>query len=293
MACISLQENMRFTGYSIGKGLTFERMYKLLLVTHNQKVKDAFAGVSSWTLLGFKEPRIATSPDEAVATMAKHHVDGMIISLPEQEKRRMIEIMNDHPLIPMILENDQVTVDQVTVDVESIGSILNKTRADYSNDRYSEAEMMQMCRHEYFRKLLSGKEKNKADILRNLLLLRSKMDPEVPCVLMELSVPEDGYLAGKWQDGANRLEVVMRNIFGAEKEGMRVLVSVVDEERLFLTACPMIGEKQPGSVQHMLEIVHDHAQAGIEHVREFLGMDLRIASEEIRPDLLSLADQGV
>ena len=130
-------------------------------------------------------------------------------------------------------------------------------------------------------------------MLRNLLLLRSKMDPEVPCVLMELSVPEDGYLAGKWQDGANRLEVVMRNIFGAEKEGMRVLVSVVYEERLFLTACPMIGEKQPGSVQHMLEIVHDRAQAGIEHVREFLGMDLRIASEEIRPDLLSLADQGV
>ena len=43
----------------------------------------------------------------------------------------------------------------------------------------------------------------------------------------------------------------------------------------------------------MLEIVRDHAQAGIEHVREFLGMDLRIASEEIRPDLLSLADQGV
>ena len=288
-----LRKNIRCTGYSIRKGLAFERMYKLLLVTNNQKVKDAFAGVPSWSLLGFKEPRIAQSTDEAVETMAKHHVDGMIISLPEQEKRRMIEVMNDHPLIPMILENDQVTVDQVTVDVESIGSLLNKTRADYSNDRYSEAEMMQMCRHEYFRKLLSGTEKDKAGILRNLLLMRSKMDPEVPCVLMELSMPEDGYLQGKWQDGANRLEVVMRNIFGAEKEGMRVLVSVIDEERIVLTACPMIGEKQPGSVQHMQDIVRDHAQAGIEHVREFLGIELNIASEEVRPNLLSLADQGV
>ena len=279
--------------YSIRKGLAFERMYKLLLVTDNQKIREAFTGISSWSLLGFREPRMAQSPDEAVETMAKHHVDGMVIGLPEQEKRRMIEEMNFHPLIPIILENDQVTVEKAVADVESIGSILNRTRADYSNDRYSEADMMQMCRHEYFRKLVSGKEKNKKDVLRNLLLLRSKMDPEVPCVFMELSMPEDGYLQGKWQAGADRLEVAMRNIFGAEKEGMRVLVSVVDDERIILTACPMIGERMCESAETMRAKVREHAQAGIEHVKEFLGMELSIASEEVRPNLLSLTEQGV
>ena len=49
-----LRKDIRCTGYSIRKGLAFERMYKLLLVTNNQKVKDAFAGVSSWTLLGWR-----------------------------------------------------------------------------------------------------------------------------------------------------------------------------------------------------------------------------------------------
>ena len=268
-------------------------MYKLLLVTNRQKVKDAFGGIASWAYLGFKEPRVAGTVDEALQTLSKHHVDGVIISLPEMEQRRLIEIMNERPLIPIVLEDETVTSEQVTEDVEQIGLLLNRVHADYSNDRTNTTEMMQMCRHEYFRKLLSGSEKDEEKVLRTLLMMRSKMDPWSPCMFMELTMPEDvGYLQGKWQYGADRLEVAMRNIFGAEKEGMRVLVSVVNDQRMFLIACPMIGEKQPG-VEKMQKLIHEHAQAGIEHVREFLCIELHVASEEVRENLLTLTQKGV
>ncbi len=276
------------------KGLAFERMYKLLLVTDNPKVQEAFAGIQSWAYLGFKEPRQAQSVDAAFDIMSCHHVDGVVLSMSDDDNHIFIERMNLKPLVPIVIEKEPVTRETVQQDVEMIGQLLNRTRADYSNDRYDEVEKMQMCRHEYFRKLLSGAVPTPEMARRNLLLVRSKMDPDVPCVIMELNMPDDeGYLQGKWAYGADRLEVAMRNIFGAEKNGMRVLVSVIDERRLFLTACPMIGEAYYRDPNEMLEKVREHAEAGIQHVREFLGIELEIASEEIRPSLVSLTEKGV
>ena len=65
------------------------------------------------------------------------------------------------------------------------------------------ADGREKLRDELIEKGIIGKEKNKKDVLRTLLLLRSKMDPDVPCVFMELSMPEDGYLQGRWQDGTS------------------------------------------------------------------------------------------
>ena len=269
-------------------------MYKLLLVTDNPGVQEAFAEVKSWAYLGFKEPRQAHGVDEAFDVMSRHHVDGVIVSLPEEEKCRFIERMNEKPLIPIVLARLPASSETVSQDAELIGQLLNRTRADYSNDRYNEEEMMQMCRHDFFRKLLSGKIATPESAKRSMLVMRSKMDPDVPFILMELGMPEDeGYLQGKWSYGADRLEVAMRNIFGAEKNGMRILVSVVNDKRMFLTACPMIGEAYYRDPLEMMTMVRDHAEAGIQHVREYLGIDLNIVSEEIRPSLVSLTAKGV
>ena len=279
---------------SIRKGLTFERMYKLLLVTDNEQVIAAFKGITSWSLLGYKEPRIASDIETAFDTLSRHHADGIFIALRDGGNGRFIERMNERPLTPIIIEHEDTTTSQVTRDLEQLSQVLNRTHADYSNDRYSEGEMMQLCRHEYFRRLLSGAEKSEENAMRTMLMLRSRMDPKAPCIIMELIMPEDeGYLQGKWAYGADRLEVAMRNIFGAEKDGMRVLISVIDEQRMFLVACPMIGQKQAVDTDTMLSLVREHAAAGIEHVRDFLGIDLHIASEEIRPSLMSFTYKGV
>ncbi len=101
--------------------------------------------------------------------------------------------------------------------VTELRSLLNRTHADFSNDSFGEADMLQICRHEFFRALLSGRIASKQDVINRMRLLRSRMDLEAPCVLVDLSLPDGTeYLSGRWHYGTDRLEVALRNFFGAE-----------------------------------------------------------------------------
>ncbi len=266
-------------------------MYKLLLVTDNQKILDAFSGVPSWPLLGFKEPRTVSDTESAFSVMDKHHVDAVILGLDEDNRAIFIEKMNEKPLLPILLAEDIDSTDKALLNLDMVCSLLNRLHADYSNDRYNTTEMMQLCRHEYFRKILTGEVRDELTLRKTLLLLRSKMNPYAPCLIMELTILNDEDFLNELANGADRLEVAMRNIFGAEKEGMRVLVSVLDDKRIILTACPMIGtEIQDEDV--MYKLVKEHAIAGIQHVKEFLGIHLEIASIQMRSSLITLAQKS-
>ncbi len=266
-------------------------MYKLLLVTDNQTVRDVYGQIPSWEALGFRQPRLASSCDEAMETLSRHHADGILIHLEEAEWRRILEDLNAYPLKPVLRAAD--SLEQALSDLNELETLLNKTHADYSNDRYDEATMMQLCRHQFFRRLLEGKQTDPQGVLRYLLLLRSKMDPLRPCMLMELGTPQrDHYLEGHWHYGADRLEVAMRNIFGAELRGMRILISVLQDERIFLVACPMIGFDAPTG-QEMEKLVIDHAESAIQHIRDYLDIELNVAAVRKMNTLLDLAPGGV
>ena len=49
-------------------------MYKILLATNDQKVRDAFSAVA-WENLGFKQPRMASTVEEAIASLKAYHAD--------------------------------------------------------------------------------------------------------------------------------------------------------------------------------------------------------------------------
>lgn len=66
----------------------------------------------------------------------------------------------------------------------------------------------------------------------------------------------------------------MRNIFGAELQGMRLLVSVLENDQIFLLACPMIGCEGVLVGDSMTGVVAGHAQEAIEHVHEYLDIDM-------------------
>jgi len=118
-------------------------------------------------------------------------------------------------------------------------------------------------------------------------LLRSRMAWDKPCVVLQLvEAQHSDYFHGRWHYGAERLEVALRNFFGVELEGMRMLVSVLPDERVFLLACPMLGEEASDS---MTGLVSSHAQDCMEHVREYLDLDLKIASIRVLSALTDLA----
>ncbi len=263
-------------------------MYKLLLATDRPEVLAAFGEIRDWERLGFKPPRTADSADAAEESLRAHHADAVAVALPPEEEQKLVRDMGCphwhlRPIMRAAADSETVLKDVVELEL-----LLSRTRADYSNDPYSDETMMLLQRHDFFRRVIAGEERNPERIRRYMRLLRSRMDPEKACVLLNLRLSEDGEeLSDHWRYGNDRLEVAMRNIFGAELKGMRLLVSIQKDERIFLLACPMLYRETPPE-EDLVRIVTDYTRETIDHVREYLGMSLEMTGAKLYPSVTQL-----
>lgn len=262
-------------------------MYKLLLATDQPEILDAFAAVPSWEGMGFRPPRQVSSARAAIESLKAHHVDAIAFALPEaDEQLLMAHLAADHPILPIFATSKASS--EVVASVEELRRLLNRTHMDFSNDDFGEKDMLQLCRHEFFRDLLGGRVVGEKNVLSHLRLLRSRMDPTKPCVVVDMALPEgDDFLSGRWHYGPERLEVALRNFFGAELDGMRMLASVLPDQRIRLLCCPMLGADV--EADSITAAVSSHAQEAMDQVREYLGLDLSIVNIHILPALTALA----
>ncbi len=54
-------------------------MYRLLIVTENQSVRDLFTAMEGWESMGFKPPRLRQTTQEALECMQKHQIDAIAV----------------------------------------------------------------------------------------------------------------------------------------------------------------------------------------------------------------------
>lgn len=268
-------------------------MYKLLLTTNDPAVREAFAAVA-WENLGFKEPRLAASVDEALASLKAYHADAIAIALPAEEDAALIEkLMRAYPDLPVMeATNKRGEVELRTLELRKL---LVRLNADISNDSYTLSDQLMLCRHEYFRAMMDRRIPSAKDVERMLRLVRSKMDPHRPCVVAELKMPDGSdFLRGRWHYGPERLEMALRNIFGVEVAGLRILSCVLPGERIVLLGCPMLYHELETQESSITGVVSNHVQECISHVDEYLGIDLSIAAMHVLPALTAMAaDQEI
>lgn len=263
-------------------------MYKLLLATNDQKVRDAFSAVD-WDALGFKAPRMAETAAEALASLKAYHADAIAIALPAQEDGELIRaLMTAYPDLPVM----EAPAQQGEAELRTLElrKLLVRLNADISDDDFTLADQMMACRREYFRAMMDYRIPSGRDVVRVLRLIRSKMDPHRPCVVAELKMPADSdFLKGRWHYGPERLELALRNIFGVEVAGLRILACVLPGERILLLGCPMLYHEMERTGDSMTALVSRHVQDCIDHVDEFLGIDLTISEMHVLPALTAMA----
>ena len=61
-------------------------MYKLLLATNDPAVVEAFSAVK-WEELGFKQPRVVSTAEEALSSLRVNHADAGATGLPGRRSR--------------------------------------------------------------------------------------------------------------------------------------------------------------------------------------------------------------
>ena len=216
-------------------------MYKLLLATNDPAVVEAFSAVK-WEELGFKQPRVVSTAEEALSSLRVNHADAVAIGLPKEQDDLLVEqLLEKNPMLPiMAVSTKPGVIESYAVELRRL---LGRINADVSNDAFSTADLLKECRHEFFRALMDG----------------------------------------------DRLEVALRNIFGVEAHGLRILACVLPGDRIVLLGCPMLFHEGPDEDASITGILSDHIRDSIEHVDEYMGIDLRIASIRVLPCLTALA----
>ena len=63
-------------------------MYKLLLVSDQKDVLEAYDQIHNWEYNGFRRPSVRNDLEGAKEGLQKHHADGIILALSRRKKRK-------------------------------------------------------------------------------------------------------------------------------------------------------------------------------------------------------------
>ena len=269
-------------------------MYKLLLITDQADVLDAFNQVGNWEMTGFKYPHIRHDLEGAKDSLAKHHADGIAIAVSLEEEEKILAYLQEFFPAVSIFQAGR-NRQEVLRYLNELSILLNRLHADFSNDRFTPADMLQECRHEFFRKVMTGKVASREELIRNMRLLRSRMDADRPCVLIEISQKktEDDQLEGRWHYGPEQLELTLRKSMACDMNGIHVLPTVHPDGRILVLACPLHGAETTLSGESMTAAITKHVEDGISHLKEYFGLELTLQDIRILPALNALcADAG-
>ncbi len=267
-------------------------MYKLLLVTDRNDVLSAYERIDGWERLGFRPPHIRHDLEGMKDSLAKHHADGIAIAVNREERERIIAYLWEHfPYLSIFKAG--TTPEEVKVYLNELKLVLNRLRADFSSDSFNEHDVMLECRHDLFRKLLSGELQDEEKFFRHMRLLRSRMDSDRPCVLasLEQSAGEDA-LEGRWDGEYRLLERTIKNSFTRDKAGFHICPLVTDKGRIFVLAGPLHGQVNQEAPDTVTEIIRQCVEDGIAHVRQYQGVSLRMTDIQYLPSLNSLCKKG-
>jgi len=266
-------------------------MYKLLLATDQHDILHMFSGISEWESRGFRVPRTALNAQEALACLEKHHIDAIAYRLNAQDEKELYQkLVHSYPDLP-IFRIGRNEAEQMAI-VNELRVLLNRIHADFANEDYGIADMMKLCRNDFMRALLSGSIPDSREILSKTKLLRFGIDVDKPCVLLEIELMKgDEYLAGRWHYGSERLEVALRNFFGASFKGITFHVSVVSPQVLRLLACPLEGHDDAEREESLTGLVEDHALEAIDQIKEYLALEVRLNGTRVLKNITALAVQ--
>ncbi len=253
-------------------------MYRLLIVTEKQSVRDMFEGMSGWEVMGFKQPRLRATTEEALACMEKHHIDA--IAMDEGSAFADLDAYVEENCPTMLRFAVEDTPEEQLRTIRILDRLLNQIRADHSNNQYDERNALQYTQDRQMKSLLSGMIPTEKELNARLRMLRCRERGDEPCVVARLGLDEeDPFLTERWHYGSDRLEVALRNFFGGDQPNMLVHVAVVSQDEVRVLCYPYGGEcLDTGRVEAFIqEVAHQ--------VENYMGLRMKVLDVQTIPGL--------
>ncbi|MBQ3705624.1 MAG: hypothetical protein II888_04145 [Clostridia bacterium] len=259
-------------------------MYKLLLVSDRQDVLNAFAAIEDWEFLGFKQPHVRYDLEGAKEGLKKHHVDGIAYALSDEAEQELIEFLREeYPVLPIVEAGR--TPEEVKTYMSGFLRLLNNLRADFASSGHDEQEMLIRARHHFFRSIMGGRVMSCRQMTREIRLLRSRIDPNLPCIrfrLNRIEGPDDPEL--NW-DEEHLLERELYQSISGDVAGMHILPLIPVNGSIWVLAGAIRGEKQAEDAPAQVRAA---VKEGIQHAERYRGIRLNLVEEKDLPCLYAL-----
>jgi hypothetical protein len=261
-------------------------MYKLLLITDRQDVREVFEAITDWQQLFFHPITICSSVEEGLEHLNSYAVDAMGYCMSGGDVSQLHRYLNEHPSLPVFQTHKHL--DTVRDELTSIRRFLDRMHMDDSDTLFTEMEVITMLRDELMRDLLSGNIESEKKFMSRVKLARGNISLKHRCYLHEFDLPQgEIYLEDTWRYGAERLESALRNnFFKRFVDDIYYDVRALSPRHIRVIACPRMDS--PLTNEETRALVNLRIPQAIEDIKDYLGLDLALVETIEFESLLQL-----
>ncbi len=265
-------------------------MYQIIVVTMNPEILSTYEKITDWSDMGLLTPVYLRTVSEAKAYLKAHKVDAISYRLEDSQSEELHTFLDENfPAMPIF--HASAREERLREVLREAKTILNRLHADFSDETYSEDEIMYMLRREFISALMEGKVQKPLEVRSRMKMLRCKADIENSVFLVDMEIPAgDLFLSDRWRYGEERLEVALNNFFGKESENIIYYLSMPSAKTLRLLAMPRAEARNADT--SVTAVVSRHVNDSIDKMRDMLELEVRVVGVEALPNLMSLAIEG-
>ena len=251
-------------------------MYKLLIVTDREDIRQMFLQEIDWARLSCRTPKMAETAEEAIELLNTSAVDAVGIHLAEAKASPLVRFLNyGRPSLPMFSEYS--TLEKQMAVLKASRQLLDRLHQDFSDDSYDEETMLSIQRDELIHNMLSGEYSDWERLESLLKLTRLRIHPKGTCVLYEIDMPQGDVFSDHHYHAQRRLERALRNnFFGRYVDGIYYAVAVLTPRHVRLVCIPMMNEAQEDA-ERFAARADEHVQDAISRIQEYLDLDMEVA----------------
>lgn len=264
-------------------------MYKLLLVTDRQDVRQAFESITNWGQMMFRPITIIGSVEEALEYLRCNSVDAMGYCLTGDDVAAMRQYVADHPSLPIF--QSHADMELLAEELQRTRRFLDRMHVDDSDEYFGEAVVLQMLRDELMNQLLAGEIPTREELLGRVKLVRANASVVLPCYLYDFDLPQgEVYLADRWHYGRERLQSALRNnFFSRYVDGIYYDVAVLTPRHIRVFACPRMDCEMPEN--EAAQTVRRHIEKVIGDIKNYLDLDLNLEQVTTLNNMFDLVSQ--
>lgn len=267
-------------------------MYKLLLVTDRDEVKSAFLSVPDLTDMMFAPLTVIDDIDAAIEYLERNAVDSVGYSIRYADVGPLHQyLVEKRPSLPIFQTHHRD--ERLREELKRISRFLDSLHADYSDDDYDEASVLEYLRDELTHQLLAREISDPEELKSRFKLVRAHLSWDKPCFLFDFDLPQgEVYLSDRWHYGRERLESALRNnFFGRYIENIYYGVAVLTTRHIRLIAVQRQDSPDVDAIELGYQ-VQRHVQDRVAQIKEYLDLDLNLEQYTVLPSIMDLAGQG-